>query len=652
MDSAGLSVIESALVVDDERSAAEEIRDRLVRLRVRSVGIETDGDGALEHARRARPDIVLLSSDLRGRLDGIETADAFQRVLDIPVVLMTARADPRSIARAKACAPRGWLPRPFREGDLALVVEIALQRHTIESQQKQRELGFAAALASVGDGVIATDARGRITFMNALAEVLTGWRSEEAIGQPADTVFQVVDEQTRMPLSAFVGGRLLRQRLDAPLLLVTREGELIPVDGRMATPDGLIGEGFGVILAFRDARRHRVAEHAARRAVDQLKHGQRLQAIGQLTGGVAHDFNNLLTVINGYADELLDSREWDPRTHRIIHRIRQAGARSAALTTRLLNFSRSRDGSTADSDPHALIDDISDLLRRMIGEDVQLVTRLQHGSGRVPVDPSQFEQIIMNLAINARDAMPNGGRLAIETSRITFEEPTETAVRIGPGDFIQLTVSDTGVGMDSKVRGQIFEPFFTTKPEGKGTGLGLATVYGIVREAGGQILVYSHPGSGTVFKVYLPVVDGPQTSEVAEASDDTAQSMEGGTVLLVEDDPDVREFAAATIGDCGIVVLTAASGREALEIASEIPGLDLLVTDVVMPSMTGTELVQQLRVMRPALRVLYLSGYPEDVPGASGNGFLQKPFSGAQLVRAVRQLLAARNPGTHQSAQA
>ena len=261
-----------------------------MRLHVRSVGIESDGDRALDHARLSRPDIVLMSSELRGRLDGIETADTLQRVLDIPVVLMTARTDARSIARAKACTPRGWLPRPFREGDLAMVVEMALQRHTIDSQHKQRELGFAAALASVGDGVIATDAAGRITFMNALAEVLTGWRSEEAIGQPADAVFQVLDEQTRTPLSAFVGGRELHGRLDAPLLLVTRDGELIPVDGRMASPSGLDGQGYGVILAFRDARRHRLAENAARRAADQLRHGQRLQAIGQLTGGVAHDF--------------------------------------------------------------------------------------------------------------------------------------------------------------------------------------------------------------------------------------------------------------------------------------------------------------------------------------------------------------------------
>lgn len=650
MESVGLSAIESALIVDDERSAAEEIRARLVRLHVRSVGIESDGESALDHARLARPDIVLMSSELRGRLDGIETADTFQRVLDIPVVLMTARTDAQSIARAKACTPRGWLPRPFREGDLAMVVEMALQRHTLDSQHKQRELGFAAALASVGDGVIATDAVGRITFMNALAEVLTGWRSEEAIGQPADVVFQVVDEQTRMPLSAFVGDRELRGRLDAPLLLVTRDGELIPVDGRMAAPAGLDGQSFGVILAFRDARRHRLAENAARRAADQLRHGQRLQAIGQLTGGVAHDFNNLLTVINGYADELLASREWDARTYRMIQRIRQAGARSAALTTRLLTFSRSRDGSPAESDPHILIDEITDLLRRMIGEDVQLVTKLKHGSGRVPVEPSQFEQIVMNLAVNARDAMPNGGRLAIETSLVSFPEPTETTVRIGPGDFIQLSVADTGSGMDSKIREQIFEPFFTTKPEGKGTGLGLATVYGIVREAGGRILVYSQPGQGSVFKVFLPAILEPAkpTMEAAPLTESDAP-IEGGTVLLVEDDPDVCEFASAAIGNLGIVVMTASNGGEALEIANDMPAVDLLVTDVVMPAMTGPELVRRLRIARPHLKVLFLSGYPEAVSTGTADGFLQKPFSGAELAQAVRRLLSIKMPTeTHQ----
>ena len=497
----------------------------------------------------------------------------------------------------------------------------------------------AAALASVGDGVIATDLAGRITFMNAIAEVLTGWRSDQAIGQPADVVFQVIDEHTRKPLSALVGDRELHGRLDAPLLLVTRDGELIPVDGRMAAPDGLDGQGFGVIIAFRDARRHRLAEKAARRAADQLRHGQRLQAIGQLTGGVAHDFNNLLTVINGYADELLFSREWDPRTYRLIQRIRQAGARSASLTTRLLTFSRSRDGSPAESDPHVLIEEISDLLRRMIGEDVQLVTRLKHGSGLVPVEPSQFEQIVMNLAINARDAMPTGGRLAIETSLVSFSEPTETTVRIGPGDFIQLSVADTGSGMDSKVREQIFEPFFTTKPVGKGTGLGLATVYAIVREAGGQILVYSQPGQGSVFKVFLPAIQRPAPTVVAAPAVESDQPLDGGTVLLVEDDPDVCEFASTAIGNIGIVVMTAGSGREVIEIANDLPALDLLVTDIVMPSITGVELVRRLRMTRPSLKVLYLSGYPKDAPIGTADGFLQKPFSGAQLAQAVRRLM-------------
>ncbi|MFM8532651.1 MAG: ATP-binding protein, partial [Acidimicrobiia bacterium] len=303
---------------------------------------------------------------------------------------------------------------------------------------------------------------------------------------------------------------------------------------------------------------------------------------------------------------------------------------------------------------HVLIEEISDLLRRMIGEDVRLVTRLKHGSGLVPVEPSQFEQIVMNLAINARDAMPTGGRLAIETSLVSFSEPTETTVRIGPGDFIQLSVADTGSGMDSKLREQIFEPFFTTKPHGKGTGLGLATVYAIVREAGGQILVYSQPGQGSVFKVFLPAILRPAQPAVdAAPAVERAEPLDGGTVLLVEDDPDVCEFASAAIGNIGIVVMMAGSDREAIEIANDLPALDLLVTDIVMPSITGVELARRRRMTRPSLKVRYLSGYPEDVPIGTADGFLQKPFSGAQLAQAVRRLmigLTARE--THRSAPA
>lgn len=635
MDFAGLSIIDRVLIVDEEPAAAQELRHRLLRLRIQGVGIESDARRALEDARRERPDIVLMNSALTGAMDGIEAIDAFQRLLDIPVVLMTGRTDARSIERAKACSPRGWLQRPFREGDLALVVEVAMQRHVLERRRRQQELRYATALDSIGDGVIAADVEGRITYLNAVAEALTGWRSDEALGAGPGIV-QVIDEHTREPLPSPMTHGLAGH--GKPVLLVTRTGELIPIDGRTTALEG----SDGIVFVFRDTRRHRLAESAARRASDQLRDGQRMQALGQLAAGVAHDFNNLLTVINGYSDELLGKGGWDPRTQRLLERIRRAGTRSAELTARLLSFSRGGGAAMAHSEPDVLIADISDMLRRLIGEDVRLVTRLNYRGARVAIEPVQFEQIVMNLAVNARDAMPRGGTLAIATSRASFSEPTVTHERLGPGEFVQLTVSDTGQGMDPSVRAHIFEPFFTTKPRGKGTGLGLATVYGIVRDAGGEVVVYSCPGSGTVFKVFLPVVE-EQSAAIAPPQDAAeADSIETATVLLVEDDPDVREFASVVISECGFRVISVANGLAALTLARTVGAFDALITDVVMPAMTGTELAARLRPDMPGLPVLFLSGYPEDELKDGGEMFLQKPFTRHELTLALRRLLARR----------
>jgi signal transduction histidine kinase len=398
----------------------------------------------------------------------------------------------------------------------------------------------------------------------------------------------------------------------------------------------------------RDGRLIRIAGMATdetdrRRLEAQLLHAQRMESIGRLAGGIAHDFNNLLTVIMSHAIFASQSPETAAEDLMAIER---AAARAADLTRQLLTFARRQVVEPRVIDVNALTLNIDKLLRRLLGADVELVTLLGTELWPVKADPAQLEQVLVNLALNARDAMPAGGKLTIETSNVALDRAyIDTHPEVTPGDYVMIAVSDTGEGIPPDVLPMIFEPFFTTKPSGAGTGLGLATCYGIVRQAGGHIWAYSEPGRGTSFKVYLPRVEG----EAAQATTAPAPVAPRGseTILVVEDDPSVRVIAVRTLRALGFSVLEAASGPEALRLAAahEAP-IHLLLTDVVMPHMGGRELAARLRAARPDLKVLFTSGYTHNAivhrgvldPGLS---FLPKPYVPHVLARRVRDTLDA-----------
>ena len=382
-------------------------------------------------------------------------------------------------------------------------------------------------------------------------------------------------------------------------------------------------------------------EKGLQAAEEQLRQSQKMDAIGRLAGGVAHDFNNMLSVITGRSELLLRNTALAPPLRRDIDLIHRTADRAASLTRQLLAFSRKQVLQPKVLDLNTVVANMGRMLRRVIGEDIDLVIVARPGLARVNADPGQLEQVILNLAVNARDAMPGGGRLTIETAQTDLDaEYARRHTGVNPGRHVMLAVTDTGVGMEPAVRERIFEPFFTTKEVGKGTGLGLSTVYGIVQQSGGAIWVYSEPGQGTTFKIYLPSVDEP-----AEADQAPEEPPRGGseTVLLCEDEPDLRELTREVLEEFGYRVLEAADGRHALEVSAGHTGpIHLLLTDVVMPRMNGSDLAAQLTRERP-LRVLYMSGYTEtsvvrrgDVPGAA---FLQKPFSPTALARTVREVL-------------
>jgi CheY-like chemotaxis protein len=379
-----------------------------------------------------------------------------------------------------------------------------------------------------------------------------------------------------------------------------------------------------------------------------------MDAVGRLAGGVAHDFNNLLMVINGYTEVLLEELEPGGSMHHKVQSIKQAADRAASLTRQLLAFSRKQLLELKVIDVNSVIGDMERLLRPLIGENIELVTQLASDTGHTRADAGQLEQVIMNLVVNAKDAMPEGGRLTLQSSDVTVRHNLTQHRFIQPGRYAVISVSDTGHGMDRETRSRMFEPFFTTKEKGKGTGLGLSTVYGIVKQSNGYVFAQSDVGAGTTFYVYLPRVEdaAEQLSPAKIQSNDTDGSE---TVLLVEDEECVRELVRITLLARGYKVLEAADGEAGLRVAQSFKGdIDILITDVVMPGLGGRELAKRLLALRPGISLLFLSGYTEDAviseiaPGPSV-AFLQKPFTLQNLAKKVREILRARPASASES---
>ncbi len=371
---------------------------------------------------------------------------------------------------------------------------------------------------------------------------------------------------------------------------------------------------------------------------DQLLHAQKMEAVGRLAGGVAHDFNNMLTVISGYNRMILDELSTLDPLRGYAEEILKAADRAGALTQQLLAFSRRQVMQPRVISVNAVVAQTEKMLRRLIGEDVELLFGLASDAGNIKADPGHVEQAIVNLAVNARDAMPLGGRMNIETANVHLDETyARTHMGVTPGDFVMIAVSDTGIGMDAETRRRIFEPFFTTKEKGKGTGLGLATVYGIVKQTGGDIWVYSEPNRGTTFKLYFPRVSEPAVESVGPETQSTAGASE--TILVVEDEKAVRDLTMRMLERLGYRLLAAGSGAEAIEVSRAFAGtIHLLLTDVVMPNMSGRQLADELALSRPGMKVLYLSGYTENTVLHHGVldanvEFLPKPFSREVLSR-------------------
>ena len=526
-------------------------------------------------------------------------------------------------------------------GYVVLLRDVTDRRHT-EAALRDSELRYRELVENARDLICTCDLDGRILSVNQAGLDISGYANHELVGRPLLEL--VAPESRELAHSLFAGVKPELPPERTEIAVVARDGHTVILElaGWVQLRDGV---PTAVQAIGRDVTQRRRLE-------EDLRQAQKMESVGKLAGGIAHDFNNLLTAIIGFAS--LAEAEQVPGTpmHEWIEQILRSGEQAAALTRQLLAFGRKQVLSPIELDLNGVVDDIQKMLRRLIGEHIELVVQIAPDLRPVHADPSQLEQVIVNLVVNARDAMPRGGRLTIRTHNVEIEPRTGPGVQSPePGAYAALSVEDTGEGIAPEILERIFEPFFTTKPHGRGTGLGLATVYGVVKQSGGDVQVRSAPRHGAVFTVLLPAVAlsqaalGPGASESQHLEAPALASSEA-SVLIVEDDAAVRSFTARALRDAGWTVLEAGNPADALAIAArESQPLDLLLTDVVLPGIDGTDLADRLRVIRPGLRVLFMSGYtPDEVVATAAlpiaGQFLPKPFMPATLRERVAQVLS------------
>jgi PAS domain S-box-containing protein len=514
---------------------------------------------------------------------------------------------------------------------VARLLVTARQNATLAAAERVR---LAAAVEQAAEAIVTTDRNWRITYVNPALTRITGHTAQEIVGQDLSVVRGPSNDDHLAEMRASVDrgepwhGRFSQQR---------RDGSIVELDMAVAPLRDDAGGPAGSVVLARDITRERALE-------SQLAQTQRMEAVGRLAGGIAHDFNNILTAISGYSELAIGSLPTDHPASSDIREVIKASDRAAGLTRDLLAFSRRQVMQPRPMDLNEVLESMKSMLERSLGEDIALQVRTQIGLGATVADPSQIEQVILNLAMNARDAMPDGGVLTITTADADLDEAYQRShVGASAGRFVSMTLADTGTGMAPDVLEHIFEPFFTTKSRGRGTGLGLSTASGIVEQSGGFILAESVPGAGTVFSVFLPRVAAPEPGTDTAAA---VQGIPGGneTILVAEDEAPVRRVVERVLRGAGYRVFVAANGHEAMAMAPTLPHLDLLLTDVVMPGMSGVDLARQLTLTRPHLRVVLASGYSGDslIRVGAGEGtvpYLAKPFTAEALLARVRQVL-------------
>jgi two-component system cell cycle sensor histidine kinase/response regulator CckA len=644
---------DTVLVVNDNTDQLDLTQFILEQAGYRVLRAEHGAEG-LEIATKKSPDLVV-SDVMMPVMDGIEMCRRIRENPDlhrVPVLLLSAlRVDSKSAVEGFHAGADDYLEVPFEQTRFIAKIARLFERKRdeeahiklIQTQNALRESEerYRILFDNNPFPMWVTDVKTlRFLAINDAALKHYGYSKEEFLSMTIADIRPPEDVPALLKSLSETRSRKFQAKLWQH---IKKDGTVIDVE---ITSHDLVFDGKpSRLILTNDVTERRWAEITLRQIEEQLRQSQKLESVGRLAGGIAHDFNNMLTAINGYSDLILRRLPPNDPLRRNIEEIKKAGERSAELTHQLLAFSRRQILQTKVLDLNKVISDTIIMFQRLIGEDIQLVASLSPEIGNIEADPGQLSQVILNLVINARDAMPQGGSIVIETERVQLDDRyAGHHISVKPGDYVMLAVSDTGIGMDEETKKQIFEPFFTTKEIGKGTGLGLSTVYGIIKQSGGNIWVYSEPGKGSTFKIYLPRI--AETTKVSEKSSQSTDSHKGSeTILLVEDETIVRKLSREVLESCGYKVIEAEHGVDALEICEKYEGkIDLLMTDVVMPKMGGRELAEILTKNYPHISVLFTSGYTDDAVILHGiidvgTNFIQRPFTFDILARKVRELL-------------
>jgi len=755
------------LIVEDESIIAKDIQNTLNRSGYSVVGIASSGEEAIKKAMEIHPDLVLMDIVLKGAMDGVEAAEHIRDHFDIPVVYLTAYSDDTTLQRAKITEPFGYILKPFQEKELYTTIEMAIYKHTTQRKLKESEQWLATTLKSIGDAVIATNVNKLITFMNPVAEALTGWKQEEAIGKPLKDVFKVINEKTGKQADDPVA-KVLSEGVIVGLanhtLLIARDGTKRPVDDSGAPIRDDKGKIIGMVLVFRDITEQKKAQEALQRSElkyrelvqnansiilrmdsqgnvtffnefaqqffgyteDEIlgknvvgsivpktdselrnlaamirdiglnpeeyannenenmrKDGERIwvawtnkaiydkdgniveilcvgndvterkllerqllqalkmESIGTLAGGVAHDFNNLLMGILGNASlMLMNTDPADPNRNRL-KSIEKQVENGSKLTSQLLGYARKGKYELKHINLNQLVKDTSELFSRT-RKDISIYLELSPDLFVAEADKGQIEQVLWNLYVNAADAMPGGGDFILKTFNTDHKNMKGRLYVPKPGRYVVLAVTDTGVGMDKKIQQRIFDPFFSTKDMGRGTGLGLASAYGIIKGHDGYIDVESRKGEGATFSIYLPASE----KKIAKAAKITEKLLKGTeTVLLVDDEEIILDVGRDLLKAMGCRVIAARDGREAVEMYQKNQDdIDIVILDMIMPNISGGDTYDRMKEIKPHIKVLLSSGYSidgqaTDILNRGCNGFIQKPFTINKLSAAIRQIL-------------
>lgn len=636
------------LIVEDESLIAMDLQGRLMRLGYDVSAIVDNGPEAIEHLRAAKCDFILMDIHIQGQMDGVETAAEIRKFAETPLIFLTAHADDATLQRAGLTEPFGYVLKPFDERELQATIQMAMYRFRAESRLRNMERWLATTLRSIGDGVIATDSEGRITFINAMAEALSGWTRGAAIGRHLTEVFVVVTKEgpeetfellhkamTEGVTIALGDGRFLR----------TKDGRLTPIDDSLAPIRDDQGAITGCVVIFRDHTAQVEAEKQRKRLEAKMQEAQRLESLGVLASGIAHDFNNLLVAVTCNASLGRTMLPTESPVLPCLHDIEEAAERAATLCRQMLTYSGKSQSQLQPLDLNTFTRETTQLLQTAVHQDTELSFDLPERLPPVNADRSQLQQIIMNLVINGSESLRgNPGRVVVRTGLCHADRATLSTFQIGAelpeADYLFLEVSDTGHGMSKDVLTRIFDPFFTTKFSGRG--LGLAAISGIVRVHGGALSVESMPGAGTTFRVLFPPLPGDHLEPKAASPDLSWRG--SGRVLLADDELAIRLAGSATLRYLGFEVDTAEDGQQAIAQATD-PRIDyaVILLDLTMPKIDGHKAFQAIRSERPAVPVLLMSGYPEHkVQQALQNGptaFVQKPFSLESLAGKLMPLL-------------